>query len=128
MYLATHNTSASGQLLFASLDGVNWNATTSSGSLLSQGSATTIAFGNGTFLFVGNGSQISATLPAADTARITTEPVARQNVSNGATATASIVAAGTGLTYQWYDGASGDVSAPINGATSASYTTPALVQ
>lgn len=32
-----------------------------------------------------------------------------------------------GLSYQWYEGTSGDTSSPISGATSASYTTPALV-
>src|SRR5207247_2373103 len=35
------------------------------------------------------------------------------------TATFSVTAAGSGLSYQWYRG-----SAPIGGATSASYTTP----
>jgi Subtilase family/Ig-like domain CHU_C associated len=34
----------------------------------------------------------------------------------------TVTATGTGLTYQWYRGQSGDVSQPISGATSATYT------
>jgi fibronectin type 3 domain-containing protein len=34
----------------------------------------------------------------------------------------------TPLSYQWYEGASGDTSNPIAGATSSSYTTPVLTQ
>jgi len=33
-----------------------------------------------------------------------------------------VVATGTGLTYQWYTGTSGNTSSPINGATGANYT------
>lgn len=36
-------------------------------------------------------------------------------------ATLSISATGTGLTYQWYKGPSGDTSRPISGATGATY-------
>jgi Immunoglobulin I-set domain/PQQ enzyme repeat len=51
---------------------------------------------------------------------ITTQP-SNKTVTAGATATFSVVAAGTApLTYQWQKGTS-----PITGATSASYTTPA---
>lgn len=40
----------------------------------------------------------------------------------------SVGAAGSGtLAYQWYQGAAGDVSQPIPGATAASYQTPSLV-
>jgi hypothetical protein len=58
---------------------------------------------------------------------ITTQPQS-QVVMSGGTATMTVVAGGSGtLTYQWYAGLSGDVSNPIGGATSSSYTTPALV-
>ena len=41
--------------------------------------------------------------------------------------TLTVDATGTGpFSYQWYQGASGDTSNPVNGATSASFTTPAL--
>lgn len=51
---------------------------------------------------------------------ITTQP-ASQTVATGATATFSVVAAGTApLSYQWYKNGSA-----VSGATAASYTTPA---
>ena len=58
---------------------------------------------------------VSSGLPA-----ITTQPVS-ETVAVGATATFSVVAGGTGpFTYQWSKN-----SAPVSGATAASYTTPA---
>ncbi|HEX2747444.1 MAG TPA: immunoglobulin domain-containing protein [Verrucomicrobiales bacterium] len=57
---------------------------------------------------------------------ITTQP-ASTAINNGATAQLSVAATGTPpFTYQWYRGASGDISAPVDGATLASFTTPAL--
>jgi hypothetical protein len=48
-------------------------------------------------------------------------------IASGASATLSVVAESTGnLTYQWYEGFSGDRSNPISGATSANLTTPTL--
>lgn len=49
-------------------------------------------------------------------------------IASGGTATLTVVASGTGLTYQWYRGQAGDVSDPIAGATAAAYITPALTQ
>ncbi len=49
---------------------------------------------------------------------ITTQP-ANQTATVGQTATFSVAASGTGLSYQWYKN-----SAAISGATAASYTTP----
>ena len=52
---------------------------------------------------------------------------ASQSVASGQTATLSVTATGTGtLTYQWYLGLSGDSTNPIAGATSSTFTTPAL--
>ena len=52
-----------------------------------------------------------------------------QTIQSGQTATMSVSASGTTpLSYQWYRGSSGDTSNPISGATSSSYTTPALTQ
>lgn len=57
---------------------------------------------------------------------ITTQP-ASQTIESGLTATVTVVATGTApLSYQWYQGASGTTTTPISGATSSSYTTPAL--
>jgi hypothetical protein len=56
---------------------------------------------------------------------ITTHP-ASQTIANGATATLSVVASGTTpLSYQWYQGNSGDTSTPV-GTNADSFTTPAL--
>jgi sugar lactone lactonase YvrE len=56
---------------------------------------------------------------------ITTQPQG-QAVLPGSTATIDVVASGTALTFQWYLGSSGTVTAPIPGATSSTYTTPPL--
>jgi hypothetical protein len=57
---------------------------------------------------------------------ITTHPQST-TINSGQSATLSIVASGTApLSYQWYRGSRGDTSSPISGATSSSYTTPAL--
>jgi Ig-like domain CHU_C associated len=56
---------------------------------------------------------------------ITSQPQA-VNIDSGGTATLRVTASGTSPTFQWYVGASGVTSAPISGATSASYTTTPL--
>ncbi|HUL73870.1 MAG TPA: hypothetical protein VLT86_12250 [Vicinamibacterales bacterium] len=57
---------------------------------------------------------------------ISTQPQS-QSVAYGASATLSVAATGSGaLSYQWYVGASGTTTAPIQGATAASYSTPGL--
>ena len=47
-----------------------------------------------------------------------------QSTTAGQSATLSVSATGTGLTYQWYRGASGNTSNLIAGASSATYATP----
>jgi hypothetical protein len=66
-------------------------------------------------------------LPTSPTSlTISTQPQ-NQSVDFGASATLSVAATGSGtLGYQWYVGASGNTATPIQGATAASYTTPAL--
>lgn len=56
---------------------------------------------------------------------ITTQPQGVV-IQNGAQTTLTVAATGAPLTYQWYIGAAGNTSQPIAGATSSSYTTPAL--
>jgi uncharacterized delta-60 repeat protein len=63
---------------------------------------------------------VSASAPT-----ITTQPQS-QVVSTGQAATLSVVATGSGVTYQWYVGTSGTTTSPISGAAASSYTTPAL--
>ncbi|MBP7866001.1 MAG: hypothetical protein KA419_08615 [Acidobacteria bacterium] len=56
---------------------------------------------------------------------ITTHPQ-NQTIQSGQTAALSVTASGAGaLSYQWYQGTSGDTSTPV-GTNAASYTTPPL--
>jgi len=71
------------------------------------------------------GSSAKTFTMTVGTAIITTQP-ASPTISSNTSTTLSVVASGTPITYQWYQGASGVTTAPISGATSASYTTPAL--
>jgi PKD repeat protein len=64
----------------------------------------------------GNVTSASATLTVNANVAITTQPVS-QTVCPGSSVTFSVVATGTGLTYQWRKGGTN-----IGGATSASYT------
>jgi Ig-like domain CHU_C associated len=56
---------------------------------------------------------------------ITTNP-ASVTINSGGTTTLTVAASGTSPTFQWYRGASGVTTTPVSGATSASFTTPAL--
>ncbi len=56
---------------------------------------------------------------------ITSHP-ASVTIASGTTTTLSVGATGPGLTYQWYNSATPGTGSLIDGATSASYTTPAL--
>jgi len=56
---------------------------------------------------------------------ITANP-ASSTINSGGTATLSVTASGTSPTFQWYKGTAGNTANPVSGATSASYTTPAL--
>ncbi len=49
-------------------------------------------------------------------------------IASGGSATLTVAASGSDLTYQWYRGPAGDASNPIVGASGASYVTPALTQ
>ncbi len=62
------------------------------------------------------------TPPAAE---IQAQPQAATVAFNGS-ANLSVTATGTGLSYQWYEGASGITASPVVGATSSALTTPAL--
>jgi hypothetical protein len=82
--------------------------------------------------------RVSGTCGSRDSATVTVNVCAAPTITSqpqgvsvfsGGTTTLSVsasVATATPLTYQWYIGASGTTSSPISGATSSSYTTPAL--
>ena len=98
-------------------------------STLSFANLTTASNGNYSCLVSGAGSVTSniVTLNVVQptTLTITSQP-ASVSVFATQTATFSVAATGTGtLTYQWFTGTPGS-GAPISGATSSTYTTPAL--
>lgn len=63
---------------------------------------------------------VSASAPA-----ITSQPL-NQTVTAGNAVTLSVTATGSGLTYQWHLGTSGNTNVPVPSATGAAYTTPVL--
>jgi hypothetical protein len=65
------------------------------------------------------------TLTVNQAPTIQTQP-ASQTINSGQTATLTVSATGTpSVTYQWYQGATGDTTTPV-GTNSSSFTTPAL--
>ncbi len=56
---------------------------------------------------------------------ITTQP-SSVIIASGTTATLNVKASGTSPAFQWYLGTSGDLTHPITGAASSSFTTPTL--
>jgi YVTN family beta-propeller protein len=59
--------------------------------------------------------------------QITTQP-ASQTINSGSRVTLNVVATNIApLSFQWFQGQSGDTSSPIAGATDNAFTTPALV-
>jgi Ig-like domain CHU_C associated len=58
--------------------------------------------------------------------QITSQPVGPE-INSGGNATLTVAASGSGtVSYQWYQGPTGTTTTAISGATSSSYTTPAL--
>ena len=77
-----------------------------------------------------NGQSVSetttVTMESPCTAPAITSQPRTQLVSSGSSATLTVSASGTSLSYQWYAGASGNTGGPIAGATGTSLTvTPA---
>lgn len=67
----------------------------------------------------------TATATVISPPSITGQP-ASTTIANGNSAVFSVSATGSGLSYQWFAGSSGNTSNPIAGASAATYTTPAL--
>ena len=66
-----------------------------------------------------------ATITVITPPAVTTQP-ASTTIDSGGTATLTVAASGTSPSFQWYLGDSGVTTNPVSGATSASFTTPAL--
>jgi|GEM_PF-2914107 len=102
----------------SSADGVNWS--TPVGFV-----PTALSFGNGTLVSVGRGGNAYQSIPPAG--RITLTSVPEQVVvAVGTPAVLAIAATGSDISYQWYEGYSGDTANPIAGANTATLTTPAV--
>lgn len=72
----------------------------------------------------GQADSLAAAVHVGAVPTIATQPVGA-TVNEGQVATLTVVAAGTSpFTYQWHEGASGDTTKPITGATTASFDTP----
>ncbi|MDE2348492.1 MAG: hypothetical protein KGL92_08310, partial [Gammaproteobacteria bacterium] len=88
-----------------------------------NGASFTVHIANSAGAVTSNAASLTVTTAAPTAPAITTQPQS-QTVTVGATATFSVVATGTApLSYQWSKSGTA-----INGATAASYTTPATVQ
>ena len=74
----------------------------------------------------GSATSLPATVVVSGAPIITSHPT-DASIAQSQTATLAVIATGSGLTYQWYESASGVTATPVAGATSASFTTPALV-
>ena len=65
--------------------------------------------------------------PVVTAPEITSQPTS-QEVASGASTNLSVVASGDDLTYQWYEGNSGDTANPVSGATGSTLDTGALTE
>ena len=63
--------------------------------------------------------------PVVTVPEITSQPTS-QEVASGTSANLSVVASGDDLTYQWFEGNSGDTASPVSGATGSTLTTGVL--
>ena len=65
--------------------------------------------------------------PTAQGPSITTQPASLE-IESGAIANFSVAASGDDLSYQWYEGNSGDTTIPITGATSNTFNSGSLTE
>jgi uncharacterized protein YkwD len=91
---------------------------------LSDGTAT--ADSNTALIAVAPADAPGSPPPAGTAPSITTQPQS-QTINSGQTATLTVDADGTApMAFTWYTGQSGATSSPVHGATSKTFTTPAL--
>ncbi len=74
---------------------------------------------------LGSANSAAATVTVRTVPSITTQPLPI-TIDSGNTGNLSVMASGTSPTFQWYLGTSSDITNPILGATSGSFTTPPL--
>jgi len=98
--------------------------------LFVRGDGSVWGAGYNTFGELGDGTTITQFNPVqALLPPLISEQSGGLTINTGTSAILSLSAAGSGpLSYQWYQGSSGDTTFPIAGATTAGYKTPILVQ
>ena len=74
----------------------------------------------------GNSFSKAFTIVVTSVAPTITNQPDSTTINSGGTTTLTVGAAGTSPKFQWFQGASGITTAPVSGATSASFTTPVL--
>ena len=74
----------------------------------------------------GTADSTTITITASIAAPIITTQPSGGTITTGQTLDLTVVASGTGLSYQWYTGNSGSLTSPIAGATNSSYNTGIL--
>ncbi len=112
---------------YVSNDAIIWTEVSPSPDIYHTSGKTGVHYGNGRFIVCTGGGVITSSNPAPDTLVVTAQSLAA-SVLDGATTTLSVTANGAGVSYQWYQGFSGDTSSPVPGATSPSFTTPVITQ
>ena len=123
--------SGTGPLSYQWYQGASGNSTSSitnatSASFTTPALTTTTSYWARATNVGGTADSSAATVTVNQPAAITTSP-SSTTINSGSNATLSVIASGAGpLSYQWYQGASGNSTSSITNATSASYTTPAL--
>jgi hypothetical protein len=106
-----------------STDQGNWNGSGSGGQGVLDKCTATNTWTNAWYVPYPYPHPLTLTAPAAP--MITNQP-SSQTIGSGSTTTLSVVATGSlPLSYQWYQGLSGDTSTPL-GTNSGTFTTPAL--
>ncbi len=107
--------------VYTSTDLTSWSS-----QLTASGSATCLAVGDGQFMALVGTKVYQSPFSLAGTADIVSQP-ANAFIVPQQSALLTVGAVGSGsLSYQWYEGVSGNISAPIDGATESSYQTPPL--
>jgi|GEM_PF-3344977 len=91
-----------------------------------SGSVSSLAVGDGRFMALVGTKVYQSPFSAVGIADIISQPASAFMVPQQS-GTLSVSATGSGLSYQWHEGTSGNASLPITDATGPSYQTPALV-
>ncbi len=117
----------SGTTIVSSPDGLRWQHHRLDGNYQSA-TFLGIAKNDDVIVVVGTSGQIRvSTISQTSLPRIQVDP-SSQTVAPGDSVTLSVSASGVGLSYQWYEGATGDISRPVFGGDGPSIVTLPVVE